>query len=985
MKKILTVFIFLFLVASSIAIAATGKIKGRVVDRATREPLIGANVIVVGTSFGAATDLNGDYVISNLVAGTYEVKTSFISYSSESVTNVRVSSDLTTELNFELTSQDVSMNEITIVAQKELVNKSNTNAIRVTSREDIENLPVRGMNNIISLSAGVVMQDNTLFIRGGRIDETGFYLEGINVRNPMTGNNAVRVVQDAVEEVQVQVGGYTAEYGGANAGIIRQQLKSGTRNFKGTLDYTTDNITFKSKDNAYDGKQRLGAYWYGYDELTATLSGPILGEKVKFFGLANYNYQRDPNPQRYPGINLGWYRDASTQDSINLVYPAGALMDNQNRAITFSSTLSVDLNPIQIRFAGTYTDQSFQNPQNSNRVAGSISNMLNTSRTEQRDAKNGSGSVKFTHVLSDKMFYDITLGYFFQSQKFYDPYLKDDFMAYGDSLANAQYGFTNFQSRYVRPSQISIYGFAFSQPGDPLAGYGKFKRENFTLSGTFSWDPDKIHSIKIGGEYQKYVMRNYGWANGNAVALAGLISARGTRTIEQVMQTRGVNNYGYDVLGNELDNDEYFGPHRPVFASAFLQDKITYADIILNLGLRFDYINTDTYEFVDPTYPDAAFNFSSNYDIIPSGLKKVPSYSYLSPRIGVAFPVTDVTMFHAQYGKFIQQTRLADIYQGYYASARNLVGGNYLPQPVAFSLQPTKTIQYEIGFTQQIGDFASFDITGYYKDIKDQVTYQMVVARKESQTKNYPVYTNGDFATTKGIEMSFQMRRIKRIAMNASLSLQDAEGTGSYPNSNSGMVAGAEGVTYLPAYVSPLVFNNAFRGSINFDYHFGINDGPSLLHEFGASLLMTFSSGHPFTRGVGAADLEGNPRGRVPVESLNASVTPSTFQVDLRIDKTVHLFNRLKLNIYLFVINLFDKKNVENVFLRTGSNTDDGYISNPQLSGQLVTQPGYTEMYRAINIDYYQQYQQVANGYLMTNPNFWGPPRQIRLGLRLEY
>ena len=199
------------------------------------------------------------------------------------------------------------------------------------------------------------------------------------------------------------------------------------------------------------------------------------------------------------------------------------------------------------------------------------------------------------------------------------------------------------------------------------------------------------------------------------------------------------------------------------------------------------------------------------------------------------------------------------------------------------------------------------------------------------------------------------------------------------------MVAGSEGVTFLPAYVSPLVFNNALRGSINLDYHFGVNDGPSILHEFGASLLMRFSSGHPFTRGVGAADLEGNPRGRVPVESLNASVTPSTFQVDLRVDKTFNLFDRIKLNVYLFVINLFDKKNVENVFLRTGSNTDDGFISNPQLSGQLVNQAGYTEMYRAINIDYYQQYQQVANGYLMTNPNFWGPPRQIRLGIRLEY
>ena len=95
------------------------------------------------------------------------------------------------------------------------------------------------------------------------------------------------------------------------------------------------------------------------------------------------------------------------------------------------------------------------------------------------------------------------------------------------------------------------------------------------------------------------------------------------------------------------------------------------------------------------------------------------------------------------------------------------------------------------------------------------------------------------------------------------------------------------------------------------------------------------------------------------------------------------MFDKLKLNVYLFVINLFDAANIQNTFLRTGTPYDDGYISNPSLSGELVSQPGYIGMYRAINVDYYEQYQNA--GALMTVPQFFGPPRQIRLGVKLEY
>jgi len=141
----------------------------------------------------------------------------------------------------------------------------------------------------------------------------------------------------------------------------------------------------------------------------------------------------------------------------------------------------------------------------------------------------------------------------------------------------------------------------------------------------------------------------------------------------------------------------------------------------------------------------------------------------------------------------------------------------------------------------------------------------------------------------------------------------------------------------------------------------------------------TFNGGHPFTLGTGGRSAETDSRDRIPLESLNSSTTPSVFQVDLRIDKTLKLFDTIDLNVYVLVINLFDIKNIENVFLRTGTATDDGVMSNPNFSGKLLATYGqaYADLYNAINLDYQGGYGGAGNLY--------NPPRQIRLGVRLEY
>jgi len=1008
MNRWFTLLFSLLLLPTLVAVAQTGRLSGKVTDLTTGEPLIGANIIVVGTSLGAATDISGEYSISNLNSGTYDVKASYIGYQAITQTNVRISAGLTTELNFQLPGEGISVGEVVVVSERPLINKSNTNAIRTTTSETIEALPVRGFNSIIALTPGIVQQNNNIYIRGGRVDEVGYYLEGTNITNPVFGGRGVTIVQDAVEEIQVQAGGYTAQYGGANAGIVQTQLKSGTPDFKFSIGYVTDNLSFKSKDNRFDGEKTLGSYQYGYNEFTGTISGPLFSDKVKFFGLINSNWHLDATPLPFPGINLGVITDQQSTtpetNSIDLTYPGGPTYGAQTQSYTGTGTLTFDLNPLIFRVTGSYTDVK-----GGNGGGGNISQLANLGRISIFESANSSFSGKMTHILSPTTYYEISGGYTYNYTENMDPLLRDNWELYGDSVANAEVGAKwNRTSRdieqgrvgrYQRPTTYDVLGFQFFAPNDINAGYSKTKREVFNFNAAFSTEINKIHTIKVGGELSTYTIRSYAFSAGrsasqyaNAVYQNSLLPT--PLPINDVMISL-TNSYGYDHFGNEVSGDfdgnagvddiGLLAPKKPLFAGAYLEDRITYKDLILNIGLRYDYFDVDNLTIKDPTRPESAIDFGTN-KVDPAGLAKTNTFDAVSPRLGFSFPVTDQTVFHAQYGKFVQQSRLRDMYQGIYGLGTQLRGGFFIATPVGLDVRPTRTTQYEIGFTQQIASFASFDITGYYKDIQNQVEFDIQNTGSGSPYQSYNILQNGDFATTKGVEVSFNMRRTENIMVNASVSFQDAQGTGSNPNSKAGIVgAPLDGVTvFKPNYISPLDYNKAITGNVNLDYRFPADHSSPILREFGLSALFTFDSGHPFTLGEGKGDnsgsLEGDNRFRSPIEDLNGSVTPWISQLDLKIDKSFTIAEKLRLNIYFFVVNLLDATNVTNAFLRTGTATDDGYLTDPALGGTLKSyqREEYEAMYRAINLDYYQGYQNNV-GVL------YGPPRQMQLGFQLEY
>ena len=968
MQRTLWYTLFLLVLVPAFLLAQSGKIRGTVVDVKTKEPLVGANIVVQGTNMGASTDVDGGFLIINVPVGTYELKASYVGYRAMTIANIRISLNLTSEVNFELPSEDVQVQTVEIVAERPLIQKNATNAVRFTTSEDIQNLPVRDFGNLVSVSAGVVQQAGTIYVRGGRQDQVGYVVEGVQTRDPLFGGNTATVISNAIEEIQVQTGGYNAEFGGANAGMVVTSLRTGGEKFKVTGEVITDGW-------AESGKKSLGGYSYGYNEYIATISGPIPGLKAVKFFVAGDNLFNRTRVRFWEGMNLPGIYDPSLDEydasgnlirhKYDLIYPAGKWMNDASNRWTGNGNIMADFKPFQIRLSGTYSAST----QHGGADPTVMFNQLRAALTETEDMTAGA---RITHVLSPSTFYEVSLNFSQNYQITEDPYLKDQWWLYGDSVANAKYGFT-MKALGQNPDPFYLFGVAFDAPGTLETGFQKIKQTGYAAHGSIVHQAGKLHELKAGFEYQTYAIRAWSLTGGFAVSYALQKKNNPTATPFELLKSVRLSNYGYDFLGNESDNmPEGYKAHKPVFANAYVQDKIEYQDLVINAGLRFDYFDID--QMVPPDPMNVPYDANGVIDV--AKLVKVPTRQYVTPRLGFAFPVTDRTVFHAQWGKFVQQSRLRDIYLGLIAASVNIKGGNAIQTNLGWGLRPERTTQYELGFNQMLTDNSSFDVTMYYRDITDQVQARLISRVEGAAHQAYFAFQNGDFATTKGLEFKFTLRRSARIAGQAYYSYSDARGTGSSPTTAFRTIwQSPTGTPFFPNYVTPLDFNQAHRGNINLDYRFGEKDGGPILSRLGLNLLFSFNSGHNYTR-IGYQ--YGNTR--IPTEELNASVTPWVYQLDLRLDKSFRV-GPVDLNVYLWVINVLNTKNVQDVYLQTGTADDDGYLATPQ--GQLNTAT-YGKQYA----DFYRAF--LANGFGWSNGdpvdmNLWGTPRQIRFGLRFEY
>ena len=236
MNRFLATFLSLLIacgLASEAFSASTGKISGKVVDT-NGDPLPGTNVVIVGTTQGASTDGNGDYFILNVTPGTYTLQVSMVGYTTVTQSGVRVNIDLTTPVNFSgqfaMAEEALGRDEITVIAERPVVQADISANVQYLTAQEIETLPVTSLTEAIELQAGVLTSPlGDLSIRGSDLSEISYTVDGMSMRDGRDNTPMSTVSVTAIQDAKVQTGGFNAEYGNVRSGLVNIVTKEGRK------------------------------------------------------------------------------------------------------------------------------------------------------------------------------------------------------------------------------------------------------------------------------------------------------------------------------------------------------------------------------------------------------------------------------------------------------------------------------------------------------------------------------------------------------------------------------------------------------------------------------------------------------------------------------------------------------------------------------------------------------------------------------------
>lgn len=356
------------------------------------------------------------------------------------------------------------------------------------------------------------------------------------------------------------------------------------------------------------------------------------------------------------------------------------------------------------------------------------------------------------------------------------------------------------------------------------------------------------------------------------------------------------------------------------------------------------------------------------------------------PRISFSFPISDEALFFAHYNVLTQRPTSGariNLIDYFFLETR---GTQMLANP---NLKPEKTIDYELGFQQKLTNSSSLSISGFYREIRDQIQSFRFTGAYPS---TYYSYNNIDFGTVKGLTVTYDLRRTNNARIRASYTLQFANGTGSNPETARALIQ--SGQPNLRNLI-PLDFDRRHALNLSMDYRFGEGrnyNGPrtsrqvrgtdqvrtiNWLENTGINFLVFGGSGTPYTKSSRIYPLGGQRRIQ---GSINGARLPWQFRIDARLDRDFNLRAGQKdsgkrnmfINVYLRVNNILDSKNIMGVYSATGNPDDDGYLAAAEYQSQINSQldpQSFRDLY-AIRIN---------------SPFNYSLPRMIRIGVSLNF
>ncbi len=909
----LLLFVFFFFTFGAHA-GTTGKIAGKITDAKTGEALPGVNIVIVGTPLGAQSDPSGQYTILNIRPGTYSVKATLIGYQSQTVVNTGVAVDYTTTINFSLTESAVEMQSVIVQGERNpLIRPDQTNPVAAISSETFQSLPVTEISQVVGLQAGIVVDDNgDLHVRGGRSNEISYTLNGLSINDPFNNLGSVGVATNALQEVSVSTGTFSAEYGNALSGVVNYVTKEGGAHYTGSIrtysgDYVSNHsdvfpdiqkvdpfnqyrlegtlggpIPLTSNNNltfyASGVYQRNNGYLYG-KRIYNTTDFYVSRDQLNWSSSTDHNGVMNINPTtgdttytdpRAGALNDPYYfnpLNKSRYDSLGLPSGNGAIVPlNTSDSYNIQGNLSYHISPtLKLKYEAVADHgHSFSTLYYSYRY--------NPDGRPQNFSNSMIHSLDLTHTISNDLFYTVKLAY--------------------SSDKNETYAFPSINDPRYLPS---FYQTTF--PSTSFLSGGTYNERTMQSTQTYSAKFDIVaelfdeHEVKFGIEARAHNVKYEDYS-------LEFVDANNPSYV--LTQSHGF----YDVY---LDSIRYvaripsvangytYYSRNPKQFSTYIQDKIEIAkSLILNAGLRYEYFDPDAY--YNPNLSTALSNQDTTF--LTQGLKKASVKQNLSPRISIAYPITDQGVIRFSYGHFYQTANLASLYSNpdYRASFGTTPAfGNT-------NVNPQKSVQYEIGLQQGLTPDFRMDVTGFYKDVRDYIYTETVLTAKGDL--QYQVLTNLSYANSRGITISLYQRRTPGSLFSGSLDYTFAVAEGNRTEPQAELFYSEKSGESPETFLVPLSFDRTHT----------LNAVLTLSepNNWSVSTICRLQSGSPYTPSFPASlSTQQSPF------IQNSGSKPLQWSVDLKAEKDFQL-GSFTYAVFLQVNNVFDVKNQLDVWTNSG-------------------------------------------------------------------
>ncbi len=873
-RRTFCIVILAFLISFGSSLAGeTGKLTGTITDATTGQKLAGASVLIEGTTLGSATDLDGDYTILRVPPGRHTISISFVGYQTLVVDNVLVESDKTTRLSFALEQAAVEAEEVVITWTKPPVDLTETNERTTVQGEVVRQLPMRQLDQIVALQAGAVTDaSGDLHIRGGRSGEIAYYVDGIRVEDPLSGDRAQQISREALQELSVLSGTFNAEYGDAMSGVVTIVTREGGEEYEGSLEYETgfinsspyreadwasagsdsrrDPVTGESEYKETNVLDELDPWIPIKGRLSASFGGPVpFTPNMTFFVLGVSEPEDLWEPFGYKWVRKAMGKTAWTTDFGKLTF-SGTVRKAEKKSYSHSW-----------KYVPEHYHTKFDNSERF--------------------------GLSFTRSPSEKLYYTINLGYF---NKENDVKVFED---WDDYLANV--------TKRKQPLKDFTFAGYFYEDDDWSDTYRESSTLTYSASSKVTWQMNHVHQWDAGMEVRQHNAQMEDWRDLQIATDGSKIGV--------------VDRYDEDVIDGAL----------------YVQDKIELDYLVVNAGLRFDYVDPETEGWSDIENP-------------LSPMEDAPASYQLSPRLGLAHPISDRLTLHFAYGHFFQYPDYVNLFMNSSDLDPDTLAIRSFDVVGNRMLKPQKTVAYEVGMKAVLTPVWGLSMTAFYKDITDLVGTRQV---RVGTAYNYAAMVNIDYANVKGFEFGIVRNLSNYWSLQANYTYSVAKGNSSEPMTG-----------YYDAYYNETEVRQEYYMDFDRRHVFntmltistGENNYPEFFHTTAlrgiqVGITVNVASGLPYTPYSGAGE---------QLALRNSERMDYTATVDFRLSKTV-VFKPVGVTLFTSITNLFDRVNPISVNSRTGEPWE-------------TTVPGNDISYDQIH-----------------NPSYVGDPRIVRVGMQVDF